>query len=435
MRSDHSPLIYVTKRVVAVHNQVMTTRSRLAASLSALALGALVVGTIGVPVHAATTTWQGVAGKDVDGDTVLVDIAGDGKGPVSVRNAGIQAMETGTCHAADASAAMKAMTAGKSVQLSATVNATNDGRPVRFININGTGLDPQLSSLNAGLVMAVNLNGENARGHQYQLAMERAAMTGKNLWDNDACGTGPQQTISTPDMWVKWDLDMSDFDKTGTSSENVKIRNTSTTQTLDLSGWFIRDGSHYAPFKFPAGTTVAPRGIVTLYVGAGTATKASFFWNRDLGAFTNPTSLVDNNYGALYLEDPQTDIRAHVSWPCVYNCAPVPGLRIVHIQDDAAGSDTTNLNGEYISMMTSGSTSVDLTKVVMVLGGHVFNFGANGVLKPGQVLRIHSGQGTNSALTKYWQYTHPMLGTSGTVRLRTAGNQPITCAAWGSSTC
>jgi endonuclease YncB( thermonuclease family) len=415
----------------------MTMRSRLAASLSAIALGALVVGTIGVPVHAATTvhTWQGLAGKDVDGDTVLVDIAGDGKGPVSVRNAGIQAMETHTCHAAAASALMKSLTTGKDVKLSATVDATNSGRPVRFLNVDSTGVDPQLALLKAGLAMAVNLNAEQARGHEYQLAMERAAAGGKNLWDKDGCGVGPQNSISTPDMWVKWDLDMSDYDKTGTSSENVKIRNTSTTQTLNLGGWFIRDGSHYAPFKFPAGTTIKPNGIITLYVGAGKATKASFFWNRNEGAFTNPTSLVDNSFGALYLEDPLSNIRSHVSWPCVYDCPPVPALKISHVQSDAPGSDYTNLNGEYISIVTTGGKTVDLTKVVLTLGGHVFNFGANGVLKPGQVLRIHSGTGTNSALTKYWQYTHPLLDTSGTVRLRTAGDQPITCTAWGTAKC
>ena len=437
MAFDHSRLTNVTKRVVTLHNQPMTTRSRLAASLSALALAALVVGTIASPLQAATTvtTWQGVASKDVDGDTVWVDIAGDGKGPVSVRNAGIQAMEIGTCHAADASAAMKSMTSGKGVKLSATVSATNDGRPVRFLDINGTGLDPQLSSLNAGLVMAVNLNGEKVRGHQYQLAMERAATRGQSLWNNDACGVGPQQSISTPDMWVKWDLDMSDFDKKGTASENVKIRNTSKTETLNLGGWSIRDGSHHKPFTFPIGTAIKPKGVITLYTGAGTATKASFFWNRDLGAFTNPTSLVDNSFGALYLEDPQTDIRAHVSWPCVYNCPAAPRLKISHVEYNPPGDDYTNVNGEYISIVTTGTTTVDLTKVVVTLGGHVFNFGQNGILKPGQVLRLHSGTGTNTALTKYWQYTHPLLGNNGTVRLRTAGNQPITCTAWGTAKC
>ncbi len=434
---DHYGLVNVTRRVVTLHNQTMTTRSRLAASLSALALGTLVVGTIGVPVHAAATvtTWQGVAGKDVDGDTVLVDIAGDGKGPVSVRNAGIQAMETGTCHAADASALMKALTTGKKVKLSATVNATNSGRPVRFLDIVGSGLDPQLSLLNAGLAMSENVSGEGARGHEYQLAMERAATRGQNLWNNDACGVGPQQSISTPDMWVKWDLDMSDYDKTGTASEGVKIRNTSTTQTLNLGGWTIRDGSHFTPFTFPAGTTVKPNGIVGLYVSTGKASSVSFYWNRGEGAFANPKSLVDNGFGALYLEDPQSDIRAHVSWPCVYNCGPVPALKITHVQYDAPGSDFTNLNGEYIAIQTTGGKTVDLTKVVLTLGGHVYNFGQNGILKSGQTLTLHSGTGRNTALTKYWAYTHPLLDNNGTVRLRTAGNQPITCTAWGTAKC
>lgn len=58
--------------------------------------------------------------------------------------------------------------------------------------------------------------------------------------------------------------------------------------------------------------------------------------------------------------------------------------------------------------------------------GHVFHFGANGILRPGQILRLHSGTGHNTALTKYWNYTDPLLANSGTVRLRTSGNQPIT---------
>jgi endonuclease YncB( thermonuclease family) len=413
----------------------MTTRSRLAASLSALALGALVVGTIGVPVQAATTTWQGLAGKDVDGDTVWVDITGDGKGPVSVRNAGIQAMETGTCHAADASALMKSLTSGKKVKLSATIAATNGGRPVRFLDVVGTGLDPQLASLNAGLVMAENVSGELARGHQYQLAMERAATKGKNLWDNDACGVGPQQSISTPDMWATWDLEMSDYDKNGTASESVKVRNTSKTATLNLGGWTIRDGSHFAPFKFPAGTSVKPNGVVSLYVGTGRTTTKAFYWNRGQGAFANPTSRVSNSFGALYLEDPQTDIRAHVSWPCVYNCGPVPALRISHVEDNPSGSDYTNLHGEYVSIVATGSRTVDMSKVSLVLGGHVFNFADSQTLAPGQVLRIHGGKGTNTFLTKYWQYDHPVLSNSGTIRLRTAGAVPVSCAAWGGAAC
>lgn len=85
-----------------------------------------------------------------------------------------------------------------------------------------------------------------------------------------------------------------------------------------------------------------------------------------------------------------------------------------------------NLNGEYISMEATGGKIVDPTKVAVTLGGHVFHFGANGILRPGQILRLHSGSGHNTALTKYWNYTDPLLANSGTVRLRTSGNQPIT---------
>ena len=48
----------------------------------------------------------------------------------AVRNAGIQAMETGQCHAAEATAAMNALTLGKQVRMSAKYASSSSlGRP------------------------------------------------------------------------------------------------------------------------------------------------------------------------------------------------------------------------------------------------------------------------------------------------------------------
>lgn len=52
--------------------------------------------------------------RAVDGDTVMVDLWGDGTTtPVAIRNAGIQSMEHNQCHFTDATKAMAALTVGK----------------------------------------------------------------------------------------------------------------------------------------------------------------------------------------------------------------------------------------------------------------------------------------------------------------------------------
>ena len=92
--------------------------------------------------------------RGVDGDTESIDAWGDGIVMTeAVRNAGIQAMETGQCHSGEATAAMNALTLGKEVRMTAQYASSSSlGSPVRFVDVKtSTGyLDPQLSLLNAG---------------------------------------------------------------------------------------------------------------------------------------------------------------------------------------------------------------------------------------------------------------------------------------------
>ena len=73
----------------------------------------------------------------VDGDTESVDAWGDGIVMTEhVRNAGIQTMETGQCHSAEAAAAMSRLTLGKLVWMSASSpSSASYGRPLRFVDV------------------------------------------------------------------------------------------------------------------------------------------------------------------------------------------------------------------------------------------------------------------------------------------------------------
>jgi len=328
---------------------------------------------------------------------------------------------------------MAALTTGQSVRLSSSASYIVLDRAMRFVDVVGSSgtTDPQLTQLREGHALWINMAGETQRGHAYHLAMEEAAAQGQNLWDPTGCGVGPQSGIA-PLIWVKYDADMVDTDATGKNAEFVRIHNPSTT-ALDLTGWFLRDASHYPRYYFPAGTTVAPHKTISVYNSAGTDTSLSLYWPRTRG-FPNPVSQADDVGASMYLEDPLSNIRAHISYPCVYRCT-TPALTITEVVDDAPGSDYDNLNGEVVSIQVVGTQPVDLSHVEVTLGGHVLTMGPDQSLRPGETIHLHSGKGTNSRLEKFWNYDHPLLAPAGTIRLRTTETVPIACRAWGGASC
>ena len=96
----------------------------------------------------------GVVTYIVDGDTVDVDVAGDGTAtPVPVRLLGVQAMDAfhptlpGTsdaCHAAAAREELRALVMGKTVQLRAmSASSTSRGRLLRSVWVQQKGVHMQ----------------------------------------------------------------------------------------------------------------------------------------------------------------------------------------------------------------------------------------------------------------------------------------------------
>ena len=133
--------------------------------------------------------------RTVDGDTVTVDVWGDGiTTGQAIRNAGIQAMEVGQCHSAEAAKAMSGLVAGAHVRLTAQYAASSSlGRPVRFLDVvTPRGLvDPQLALLNAGHALPLVIPPETGRSKNYFSAAEKAAAAKRNIWSTSYCRSGP----------------------------------------------------------------------------------------------------------------------------------------------------------------------------------------------------------------------------------------------------
>jgi endonuclease YncB( thermonuclease family) len=425
--------------------------SRLSAALRAGA--AAVVGITGFSLavvggpsaDAATTSliWSapvtyGATDRALDGDTIAVRVDGDGTdvAPPHVRNSGIQTMEVGQCHADAATAAMRTLTAGKRLRLSAINPASSSlGRPLRYIDVETPDgwFDPQLSQLQNGHALPLVNGGDSTRWRTYFTAAQQASRAGRHLWDTDACGQGPAQ--DTPlRIWANWDGNGDDTKNP--NSEYVRILNQSST-VLAIGGWVVRTAGQDS-YTFPPGARVPSRGTLTLRVGTGTNTTTLFHWGSPVAKFPNVNLAAGTGYGSgAYLFDPQGDLRAWSIYPCLDVCSdPLAGSVSLAVRADADGVDADNVNGEWVRLSPAGTSRIDLSYKVLSANGYTYEFPKGSVVEPGETVTVHVGQGYSSRLRQYWGNSGPVLvNGGGTVELRSPESVRVVCRQWGTGRC
>jgi hypothetical protein len=104
-------------------------------------------------------------------------------------------------------------------------------------------------------------------------------------------------------------------------------------------------------------------------------------------------------------------------------------IRIDKIYFDSPGSDTgsnTSLNAERIRLKNTGSTGRYLTGwTIRDASGHVYRFGTYR-LRAGYTVRVHTGNGTNTRLNRYWRSDGYIWNNNGdTARLKNSGGTLI----------
>lgn len=388
-----------------------------------------------IPAHAAYSIYGKVV-RVVDGDTVMVDIWGDGKTtPVAIRNAGIQTVEHDQCHFAQATAAMTKAALGKKVHLTAAnAGTTSLGRPVRFVDVVNTSStsDPQLALIKSGMGLWLVIPPEYGRAKTYHVAMEQAAAAKVGMWDNDYCGSGPSQSAK---IAVRVQYDGNEPESGNPNSEFVDLQNMGTT-TVNLGGWWVRTAAQDS-FTIPSNVTLKPGAHVYLHVGKGRNTATNLYWGWTSLRFPNLTSTSQVGSGA-YLFDPDGDLRAHQTYPCVVSCTnPVLGKVTIRAMYDPPGDERANPNTEYVEVTSTSSSPVDLSNLVVQVGGSTRIMGHGTVLKTkGSKMILRVGKGTSGYTTKYWgKTTSMMVNAGGTATLRTSDAITIACTSWGTGRC
>jgi micrococcal nuclease len=271
--------------------------------------------------------WSGKVIRVGDGDTVLVDIAGDGKNnPRWIRLINAQAMELtvystvasrrrGQCHAVAAAARFERLVraGGGTVRLTAqNASSSSLNRPLRSVQvrINGRWHDVGEDLLRRGLALWQPFKGEWAWNATYRVATRRAAQDRVGLFDTDTCGSGPAQAAQ---LTAVVNYDAPGVDEHNLNGEWVRVDNGSAT-AVAIGGWWVRD-SALRRYTFPAGTTIPAHGSVHVHVGNGMDTATHKYWGQLSPVFDNPTDDEQALGDGGYLFDPRGDLRAWMLYP------------------------------------------------------------------------------------------------------------------------
>jgi endonuclease YncB( thermonuclease family) len=385
--------------------------------------------------------WKGKVTSVADGDTIDVDVYGDGTSKAKrIRMTGINAMEhsaysadpaerRGACHALEATARLEEIVGDRVVRLGARDPGSMSGaryrRTVAAYRA-GAWRDAGQTLIDEGHVLWLPAASEWARNSRYARGAQRAAAARLRLWDTDYCGFGPSQTAALK-MWVNWDADGTDGRHL--NGEWVRIKNLDPTD-LSIGGWWFRD-SYLTRYTFPSGAVIPAGRTITLFVGSPPAeatTTTQFYWRRTTAVFDNVAARGMGDGG--YLFDRDGDLRLWMMYPCRYGCSdPLRGKISVRAHPSTP---------EEVYARNVSTIPVDLEGYVVENRPYVYSFRAPTILNPGERLRlvVLGSSARNTRLVKYWGKGKYILNDGGDkVRLRTTTNITISCYAWGSMSC
>jgi len=387
--------------------------------------------------------WTGKVTFIADGDTLYVDIDGDGtRARRHVRITGINAMEQtvyasraaarqGDCHALEATARLEQLLrrGRMKVRLMAQDPASRSGRRLRrsiSVRNDGRWVDVARTLISEGHALWLPNHREHAWNREYSILAGRAAQARTGLWDDDYCGFGPGQGHPLQ-MWVNWDADGNDnLDPNG---EWVRIKNHDPVNPMPIGGWWVRD-SALRKYTFPEWATVPPGGHITLYDGVGDTNESEFYWGLKFPAFENVTNDARAMGDGAYLFDPEGDLRASMVYPCREGCThPYQGT--IALEAKATGR-------EHVALRNVSGIPVDLDGLRLHSRPYSYGFGRDSVIQPGEEMRltVRGDPANDTRLDKHWGETGSILSNGGdVVRLTTYHGVEIACMAYGSKGC
>ena len=345
-----------------------------------------------------------------DGDTFRPRIK-EGKkwtapGQRTVRMTGINAPELksysrahgryGNCMAVEAAEALEKFIKRRTVRLvamkgsSTTAGSRHRLRRTVQVKYHGKWVDPAMDLLRKGLVLWMpNGSDEWAWNGTYGRLAEEAASKGVGLWNPNACtkgGSASQAAPGTLRMKVKWDAEGTDNSRSN-NGEWVRIHNDDPTTPVSLKGWSLRDSDLRGEklrsgYQFPADTVIPAGGSITVHVGKGQSHDGVFYWGENKVIFDNATSDKMQMGDGAYLFDPDSEMRAHVQYPCRVTCNEPLDNEV------SVTSRYMGIEHEWITIKNISSEVISLNEYEIENVPWFYEFGERDVIEPGKAITL-----------------------------------------------
>ncbi|MFC7079684.1 lamin tail domain-containing protein [Halorussus caseinilyticus] len=197
------------------------------------------------------------------------------------------------------------------------------------------------------------------------------------LFDAYTPGTSSGYSVSIPTI---------SEDGSTLNDEYVDVKNGGSS-SLDLTGWTLEDEAGNS-YQFPDGFSLAAGDTVRVHTGSGTDSSTDLYWGRG--------SAVWNNSGdTAYVYDDANNLATEQTYPTNDSDSKI-AVKTVN-------EDGSTLNDEYVDFENTGSSGEDLTGwTVEDEAGNSYQFPDGFSLGAADVVRLHSGDGTDSATDLYW---------------------------------
>ena len=211
-------------------------------------------------------------------------------------------------------------------------------------------------------------------------------------------------------------------DTANPNGEYIRIKNVGS-GTVNFRDWSVYTWPYM--ITSTASRYLSPGETLTVYIGSGTNTSNVMYWGQ-------PDGILDNGGDEVQLLTPhrdRADCHAYGSKSCA--AASTASKLSITVNYDAAGDDTTNPNGEWISVKNISSGDVTLDNYQLESWGYGFTFDGNSTISPNETVKIYIGSGSTSRLTKHWGLSSGILSNGGDyVRIRNTSGSPLKESVW-----
>ena len=351
--------------------------------------------------------WTAKVKFAADGDTFRPRIKEGRKwtprGQKTVRMTGIQAPELssysrahgrkGNCMGVEATETLEKLIKRRTVRLVAMKGASKTAggraRLRRTVQVKrgGRWIDPAMVLLQKGLALWLpNGSDEWAWNGVYGRLAEEAAAKGVGLWNPNACSKTASSPTDQLSVKVKWDAEGTDGKKTA-NGEWVRIHNNDPVNPVSLRGWTLRDSDlrgqkMQSGYRFPANAVIPAGSSITVHVGSGQDGNGKYYWGENKVIFDNATSDKKRMGDGAYLFDGDSEMRAHLQYPCRVTCSePLDGKVTVTAR-------YMGIEHEWITITNRTAEWLSLNEYEIENVPWFYEFGPRDVLAPGRAVTL-----------------------------------------------